>query len=217
MPEERPNFCQEECAGNADCLDNWVCDAGRCLPENYQPNCAEDIECVAVFSGWQTACQSDEECGGAANGTQACVNVDGSGRCANIPNEFFDCAQLQMDQVRWPSIAGGDIDVCAQARAICGDQDFCMLPCRGDADCQSAEYPRCDVETGFCRCNPGTCRTNASVCDEGVCHCQADGDCTEGAVDVCVGGFCGCSGEQTCPAETSHPGTQWVCEPFEAQ
>ncbi|MEZ4473428.1 MAG: hypothetical protein R3F60_22100 [bacterium] len=145
-------FCQEVCEDTADCIQGFECRDQRCWPADSNTNCDGNQQCVSLFSGWLMSCADTSGCDGGAAGTQACIDVGGEGRCALIPGEFIQCASLNMEEVEVPAFgAEGTVTACGQPRAICNDDRFCQLPCRGDADC-SGEYPRCDVDSGLCKC-----------------------------------------------------------------
>lgn len=212
-----PLFCQEECQTADDCQADHRCDQGRCWPNSIPTRCDDQDTCVALFSGWLTTspCEATAECDGGENGTQACIDFNGGGICAYIQGQFIDCNTLGMEAVSTPlREGGGEVEACTQTRAECRDS-ACMVPCRGDMDCAlTPEYPVCDLDSGRCVCQPGSCQTNASLCgDDGVCRCAGDADCTEGNVDTCYDGFCGCAGVETCGGDRAHPSTEWTCAP----
>lgn len=212
MPGE-PAFCQEACEQDPDCLQGFVCRERRCVPaEQISLACEDDLKCVAQFSGWTQACENDAGC---MMGF-ACVAVNGGGLCAFLPSDALPCTTLTLEAFSLPRFGGeGEVSVCANARAECGDDGNCRLPCRNDGHC-GGDYPSCNVDTGVCRCTENSCTTNASVCGEdGICRCAGNADCTQGA-DTCFDGFCGCSSAAICMPSGLNPGTTPVCEPFPA-
>lgn len=201
-------FCQEVCQADDDCSADFHCVEQRCFHRQVRLECDADAQCVPQASGWYTACDDDTACPG-----QACIEVEGSGRCAVVPSEFLTCEQIGMQVTeRARHGAAGTVGVCTQTRSSCQD-GRCTVLCQVDAHC-GGEYPHCDVPSGRCQCTPTSCQTNASVCQDGLCRCTSDADCDQGAADTCFGGFCGCSGTAICPEQTSQPGTVWSCEPY---
>ena len=208
-------FCQEECFSNNDCLEDWTCNDNRCVYTSYNANCTENDECLPLLSGWTKTCNRQEDCDGYAAGTQMCISYKNQGLCAYIPGEYLTCEDLQQDQISMQAMGTGqNITVCAQTRAKCIDS-YCQLSCNDDSHCTGSDYHKCNQSNGKCTCTQGSCIYNSSICSaDGICRCQSNSDCTEGNVDTCYNGFCGCSDKYICPEETSHPGTTWVCEPF---
>jgi hypothetical protein len=201
-------FCQEVCQADDDCSADFHCFEQRCFHRQVRLECDADVQCVPQASGWYTACDDDTACPG-----QACIEVEGSGRCAVVPSEFLSCEQIGMQVTERPRRgAPGMVGVCTQTRSSCQD-GRCTVLCQVDAHC-GGEYPHCDLPSGRCQCTPTSCQTNASVCQDGLCRCTSDADCDQGAADTCYGGFCGCSGTAICPEQTSQPGTVWSCEPY---
>ncbi|MEE2758298.1 MAG: hypothetical protein VYA30_16685 [Myxococcota bacterium] len=201
-------LCQERCEADDDCLDGHTCNDGVCTQ-----NCGTDRDCIAIFSAWIDSCETDSDCPGGTNGTQACINYDGLNACAIIPNDFIGCDTLTMAELELNRADGtGAIRVCVQDRAACDGAGNCAVPCGNDSHCLG-DYPSCDVESGRCKCTADSCQTNGTLCgDDGFCRCRNDGECTTGPVDVCIDGFCGCSGDAVCEgSQTAHPGTTLTC------
>lgn len=203
--EPEGSFCIHQCSIDADCQIGGQ-DAGlSCVDKTCigaSTKCDGNEECVALFSGWATPCTAGgNEC---SADTQACIVVEGQGRCASKPNDFFDCATLQMEEIQTTDINGSPVTVCGRPHAACHPDAYCYLPCQGNGDCPSAAYPICNVSTGFCECGQDShCATlnlpGSSVCNAGICGCDSDQDCIAGTVgDVCNQGFCGCTGDQAC-------------------
>ena len=129
------------------------------------------------------------------------------------PPSGVDCASEGLVAMNRARLDGTLLTVCGRAGATCRD-GICGPGCGADDDCVDSNRPRCDVGSGRCVCSAGSCADNASVCgDDGRCRCAVDADCTQGPVDRCVDGQCGCSSLQVCPNATTNPGTSWVCEP----
>ncbi len=211
-------FCQEECATDADCTiggqntSNFTCDATtkRCTAPPAD-GCTTDDECVAQFSGWVTDCTSAADCPG-----QVCTE---SGKCATSPSEFFMCETAQLAELETRDIDGNDVTVCAQTRATCNsDSNFCELRCTEDSHCANNPGGNvCDTDTGQCKCNDdsnctvdgfSSCKANS------LCGCGADTDCANNASgDVCNmdTGACNCSDASVC-GDTVFDGTTSVCE-----
>jgi hypothetical protein len=202
-------FCQEACVDDEDCLENFSCQDNRCLPVTPIEACADDAACVSLFSGWFTSCADQAGCPG-----QVCIAFGEGGVCATQPSDALACDTFGQAEVAHQLFPEGDaVNVCAQDRAVCGDEGTCTVPCRAAADCLSPDYPVCDIDSGRCVCSADSCAYNASTCgDDGICRCAGNEDCTEGSVDTCYDGVCGCSEATICPAETGNPGTSWVCE-----
>jgi hypothetical protein len=201
-------FCQEVCQADDDCSADFHCVEQRCFHRQVRLECETDAQCVPQASGWYTSCADDTACPG-----QACIEVEGAGRCAAVPSEFLTCEQIGMQPTeRARHGAAGTVVACTQTRSSC-QEGRCTVLCQVDAHC-GGEYPHCDVPSGRCQCTPTSCQTNARVCQDGLCRCTSDADCDQGAADTCYGGFCGCSGPAICPEQTSQPGTVWSCEPY---
>jgi hypothetical protein len=200
------SYCVHQCSSDADCeLDGqdqgYTCVDNVCTYDAPDP-CTGNEECVALFSGWQTACTSG---GGECDDLgQVCITTDEGGLCATPPSDFIDCATLLMEEIEVPDIDGNLVTVCARTHAECHADGYCFLPCQGTADCPSAAYPICNVSTGVCECGQDAdCATLGlpanSVCNAGTCGCGSDQNCVDGALgDVCNEGFCGCSGDMAC-------------------
>jgi len=103
----------------------------------------------------------------------------------------------------------GQVEVCGNHHAKCY-QRACYLGCIRNQEC-GGETPVCNTATARCECDTGSCVTNASVCNRGVCQCARNEDCTVTS-DTCFEGRCGCSSTSVCPQATVHPNTVWVCE-----
>jgi hypothetical protein len=199
-------YCEEACTGNTDCLSGTTCTGGRCVATSSF-TCATADDCLVRLGGWGPACQQDSQCTAAL---QACVAVGGGGSCARTPTTQVPCSQTGHDDLTMTRVgSSATVTVCGVNRARCAD-GACFLACRDDADC-GGEVPVCDMTSGRCRCSATSCRTNASVCQQGVCRCARDADCTVSS-DKCYQGTCGCSTVAVCPETRTHPGTSWVCQ-----
>jgi hypothetical protein len=183
------SFCQDGCANDAECIAGFVCDSetGTCVAE---PNCSDNTDCLAVASGWTTACAANADCFG---GTGACVDVDGSGPgtetlCATVPSEFFACDTIpNFAEVDVLDVEGETVTVCANDTNVCTD-GFCTAG--GDvpppAGCE--DDTACPAVVGFDKCLA-----------DGRCGCEVDADCDGSSTgDVCRDGFCTCSGNDVC-------------------
>src|SRR5690606_29233117 len=200
-------FCAHQCSSDADCLVGGMdvsltCQDSFCTGESS--GCTDNAECVALLSGWATACTSG---GGECDATaQVCVQVGDGGACATPPGEFFACDSVPgWAELEVPDIDGNNVTVCGNPNAECSDEGFCFSPCQSDDDCASEAYPVCDTTSGLCGCgSDADCATigqpHLSVCNAGVCGCGEDQQCVDGnAGDVCTtDGFCGCSGDAAC-------------------
>ena len=202
-------LCQERCEADSDCLENFTCTDGVC-----GQSCSTNRDCIATYSAWVDSCQSNNDCPGGMNDTQACIQFDGLSVCAIRPNDFLSCETMTMVE-RELNLADGSgvASVCIQDRASCDNAGTCTVPCSDDSHCLG-DYPSCDVDTGRCTCTAESCQTNGTLCaEDGFCRCRDDSECTTGPVDVCIDGFCGCSGDAVCESsQTAHPGTILVCE-----
>lgn len=85
----------------------------------------------------------------------------------------------------WPTIEGGTVDVCVEARpSKCDDAQNCFLGCRNDADCvrssgSGSPTPHCNADS--------------------VCVCQSDADCVDyHGAGACLMGSCGCVTDADC-------------------
>jgi hypothetical protein len=214
--------CVHHCTSDADCLIQGMDVDLTCIDsvcsDGDPPGCADDQECVALYSGWAIECTSGgSECDASA---QVCIDVGGEGLCATAPNDIVDCASLLMEEIQTVDIDGNPIVVCAQPNAVCSDEAFCYLPCQSDDDCFSAAFPNCEVDTGMCRCgSDADCATTGqphfSVCSAGACGCSEDQQCIDGnAGDICTtDGFCGCSGDMACAnLPNSLDGGMFTCD-----
>ena len=203
-PGADPTFCQERCNDMSQCLPGWSCENGLCA---QGPGCTLDDECLPRMSGWQTECLDDTGCN-----QQVCVTVGETGYCAMAPSEFVTCEQMTLAEMELPHHGTAEmVIVCAQTRAVCWD-GVCNQQCASDEHCFGEEYPHCNVATGRCECNEGTCVTNGTLCEEGRCRCVSDEECTTQNFDVCYDGTCGCSSVEACVTPLTHPGATWVCE-----
>jgi hypothetical protein len=169
--------------------------------------CADDFECVALFSGWMTPCTAGGgECDAMA---MVCIKYEGEGRCALPPSDFVMCDAFGFDDLEVEDIDGAMVTVCAKSAAECGANGACSVPCKADTDCTSGAYPVCDTNTGICGCaTDDHCATlglaQASTCNAGLCGCGADADCVSGkAGDLCMSGSCGCSADAACADVTN--------------
>ncbi|MEX1364523.1 MAG: hypothetical protein AB1Z98_15460 [Nannocystaceae bacterium] len=201
-------FCLHQCEADGDCTVGGM-DVGLTCQDNFctgeAPDaCADDDECIALFSGWSAgmACTAG---GGECDALmQICLDVGGEGRCASGPSEFFMCETAGLDEIMTTDIDGNDVTVCGNASAQCGDNGVCFDPCTSDDDCLGEAAPVCNTGTGTCECGEDShCETLGlpalSVCNGGTCGCGADENCVDGeAGDVCNDGLCGCSGDMAC-------------------
>jgi hypothetical protein len=195
-----PTRCVSLCESDRDCLQNGAdlgfgCVAGQCVPA-----CASDEECVADLSGWSEPCVDQGGCGA----DQACIDVDGAGRCALVPG-VFACADFGLVELMRSTIAGDmTVTVCGQGNVSCtGGQ--CVAPCASDTECPAAMgHPFCDVNTGQCECEVDQDCVDSQLagytrCIDGRCGCSSDADCAGGKnVDTCHDGVCGCSSDAAC-------------------
>jgi hypothetical protein len=207
------SVCAHQCATDDDCLvmgmdQGLTCQDSFCTGE--ASGCTDNAECVALYSGWTTACTSGGgECDMLA---QVCVQGPDGGLCATPPSDFFMCETVPgWTEMTVPDIDGNDVTVCGNAEAECNADGICIDPCGSDADCTSPSYPVCNTDTGLCGCGDDShCamigEPHLSVClPDGACGCGEDQQCADGGVgDVCLGsGFCGCSGDAACEGVTN--------------
>jgi hypothetical protein len=214
-------YCLEECASDEDCYiggadQGFVCEGSRCVGDTA--SCADDQECVALYSGLVTSCSSTADCP-----SQECIDIgDPNGWCATIPTEFVDCATINMEEVSMPLFDGtGDVIVCLAPDAFCGDMGYCERPCGNDDDCINyVGHPVCNTGTGKCECGTdsdcaGSGQPGWAVCLSGVCGCGMDDDCAGVTnADSCYDGFCGCSDVSVCTTEPTFDGTTQVCDKY---
>jgi hypothetical protein len=204
------NQCQERCEASEQCSAGHECVDGHCRSVEEFDICRDPDFCLAALSEWTSVCSLDADCMG---DDEACIRVGQEGRCAPVftvggclDSEFGELARLRFADDQ------GRVSVCGQVRAVCRS-GLCVLRCGSDEHCVDTQRPRCDVDSGYCVCTAESCTINASLCGAlGRCQCAADSDCTEGPVDTCFAGACGCSGPGICPPAT-HPGTEVICEP----
>lgn len=194
--------CESLCRSDADCEYmggdiGFRCLAGACV----YPACAGDEPCVAELSGWLQPCAGAGEC----QALQACVDVDGQGRCANL-SESFPCADFGLQPIERPTVEGGTALVCGNPDVVCAEGE-CFDPCKEDLECAPVMgHPTCEVATGACVCTSDVDCLMAQVpgfvtCLDGRCGCRKDADCEGGTnVDTCYEGACGCSSDATCTA-----------------
>lgn len=187
----------------------FLCEEHRCV---VQPECSEDLECWAVYSGWNADCWDQQDCPG-----QACIDIgDEQGKCAVAPSDFFMCETLMQHEVLMPPIEGGaPVTVCGATDYTCNAAGLCERPCRSDDDCELADgTPICNTDTGVCHCSSDEDCLNSGVpgyaiCRDGTCGCGEDADCA-GKGDACLDGLCTCSASDTCNPQ--HDGTTPVCQ-----
>ncbi|MDC0672659.1 hypothetical protein [Nannocystis radixulma] len=214
-------FCQEACAGDADCLIGGVdmgytCQDNRC--QNAASKCSADTQCNALFSGWVMDCAAQADC----MMGYACVDIgDGVGKCAITPSDFIMCETLTMEEMMLDAIEGGmQITVCGKTGAKC-DNEVCIDPCEANTDCPAqGGHPMCNVDTGRCECGSdadcaATGLSQFAVCNNGVCGCGQDSDCAGTMYsDKCFEGSCGCSSVDVCANPNVFDGTMKACEGF---
>jgi hypothetical protein len=206
--------CASRCQIDRDCLVGGMNYGFRCLDGLcLYPPCSSDVQCLADLSGWKQPCAGQAECAA----VEACVEVEGAGRCALKPG-MFSCADFGLVEVQRAPIEGGrPLTVCGQELAVC-EAGECSRPCTSDESCPAAMgHPRCEPESGRCVCEfdqdcldsglPGFVR-----CVEGRCGCASDSDCAGGQnVDTCYAGVCGCSSDAACTAQV-FDGAPLSCE-----
>ncbi|WAS91674.1 hypothetical protein [Nannocystis punicea] len=212
-------FCQEECAGDADCtlggVDmGYTCQNSRCVNESFK--CSTDTQCNATISGWVLDCAAQADC----MMGYACVNIgDGVGKCAIVPSDFIMCETLTQEQLMADPIEGGaQIAVCGKTGAKC-ENEVCFDPCEANTDCPAqGGHPVCNTGTGRCECgSDADCTASGfpgfAVCNAGVCGCGQDSDCAGTMYsDKCYDGTCGCSTVDVCQTAQAFDGTMKVCE-----
>ena len=233
----KSKMCQEACSTAADCVttgttaDDWKCQGARCVFDM----CADDSDCIALMSGWNTPCTDG---GGECPQNWICISVDGNGLCAFAPQPgVVECNAMQMTEIQMPAIDGsGDVAVCGNTDYSCVD-NMCVDPCQGDgdcdpplpycqdgtcvqcksdADCSGEAYTRCN-SANMCGCaDDSECSGTQTLCTgAGVCGCRDDSECTQSTSDRCYDGVCGCSSVDVCTGNnTQGANTTWVCEKF---
>jgi hypothetical protein len=217
-PSGGDEFCVEICSTNADCLldgadQGYQCEGGRCVGDFS--SCEDDEACKLLFSGWAQG----DNCGAQADCavTQACINLDGAGKCVYTPTEFLDCETINMVEIPMPAIEGGTVIACGNDSAFCHEDGYCLDGCSTDADCVGL-WTKCQgnnqcgcADNSECAGFPGL-----PVCDAGACFCGSDEDCAGAANasgDLCTTlGYCGCSDVSICSTETVFDGTTPACE-----
>jgi Cys-rich repeat protein len=160
-----------ECARDADCDGDRVCDEGRCV--GAPGECAGDGGCPAGNACRDGRCVREDEC-------------VADGECARD--------ERCLEGLCVPA-AGCESDDECPAGTTC-QVGLCLRPneCRADGDCDAGEQ----CEDGRCVGAPPECVRDGDcgagrVCREGVCvdappECVRDGDC--GADEVCSDGRC---------------------------
>ncbi len=160
--------CKYSCAEDEDCRTNGA-DSGLTCSDNGNCiiACAEDAECIALFSGWLAmACTTNDECGAGP-----CIDLGDGGGCATEPSDFFACEDAMLAEVEATDIEGNAVTVCGNAGATCTDLN-------GDITCTLDTEPTSCDEVG--------CPDGLSCEGDGLCHCTADADCeTAGFGDTC--------------------------------
>jgi hypothetical protein len=173
------------------------------------PGCESDSQCQAMFSGW-TECTVQADC---TVPGQLCVDAGGpTGYCAFTPSDIVPCETLGQEEVEYPPYEGGEPQpVCANTSASCDAETMaCVSKCKADADCQSAAYPICDVESGACECGTDEDCLSGGIpgqtkCTDGFCGCGSDDDCAgnPGGSKCTAFGTCGCASDAECTALTN--------------
>jgi hypothetical protein len=217
-------FCQEECAGDADCTVGGQDIGLKCIDKRCAsdiPPCTANEQCQAQFSGWFTECQDDTACEALL---QVCIDIGdpNAGRCATPPSDVIMCETLMQSEITAKKFMdGSDVQVCANTSSECHPDGYCFDPCESNTDCEMiAGLPMCNVGTGACECaSDDDCKNSGvdgwAVCNNGVCGCGSDADCAgSDNADKCYDGACGCSDVAVCQADPVFDGTTKVCEGF---
>ncbi len=202
--DDGASFCLESCEDDSDCnLDGqdmgYTCGSNNLCTTDFA-GCTDDEECQIQFSGWEFGdnCAAQADCAV----TQACINLDGAGKCVYAPSDFLSCEDINQEEVQAPAIEGGQITVCKNTTALCTEAKFCINGCSSNADCVVPNFPVCNTQTNHCECGQDSdCAglQGTSICAEGVCQCASDADCAPlDYADTCYEGSCGCSEDMTC-------------------
>ena len=205
-----PKQCVHHCTTNADCEVGGIpqlgvsCVGGTCVQGSA--TCSVDADCVPQQSNWVEACTADADC---TNAQQVCIDVGGGdGRCAS-PTTFVAGCLLYPDTLTYPKREDPKqmVEVCGNGSYLCdAGSGTCSPPCTTNTDCLLVPNSSvCDVDTGLCGCasDDDCVEAGVSTCNLAThrCECASNADCDGlGNADVCVGGRCGCSDANVCPA-----------------
>jgi hypothetical protein len=206
-------MCVETCTTDANCGSGHICNQfGRCQQDDtFAEVCNVDADCIPEASGWNSDCDQDSDCPGAAFG-QVCVNIGGGiGKCATgatAPSCF-----LQPNTFDMPKIDGsGNVSVCGDNTSQkCHPQlKFCAIACTTSGDCTLVPgSPAC--VSGLCGCNANSqCTSGFCNTTTGACGCDSSGDCSSTNNSECINGTCGCNGTNDCTQ--AFPGTTLACQ-----
>jgi hypothetical protein len=213
-PNAVAQACAEACQVDGDCFkvagvsNNRICDptTHRCVIDG----CDSDSECVPAANPWVQSCDGDDAC----SNLQTCIEVNGAGRCADIPDN--GACKADMESISWKHFGNAaNVTICADTSLKCRAK-ICVKPCTSTscANPGTACNPvtgLCDLCTSDAACGgivkPPHCNVNT-----GVCECFTDSDCaTVVNTNVCVNGRCGCTGDSVCTRKTGNNSTL-VCE-----
>jgi len=209
--------CQTGCSSSDDCHSQAL--EGRCDETLHLcVECTEHADCIPKANGWNLACVDDSDCAGGF--LTACVDVGGSGRCAQPASAPPGCLlttatpypRFGIEPLELVDVCVADSGRCSAHVCItgCTDQpNFCTSVSSGYGD-------TCDEASGLCHCasddectaGPPHCNLTTHRCDE----CETNGDCSQATTGhECHDGRCGCTGTSACP-ESSFPDGTPLCK-----
>ena len=212
VPDTTADSCKYECVDDDDCLVG-TSTAYKCHPQRKRcedPNfvCDAHDDCIAMASGWLDTCVDDLGCD---VGFEACIDLAGSGRCAETPFPGVGC--FNGTERMMPAFgASGMVAVCGSDAGRCDDRGACFKGCT-ESPCGAGLT--CNSTTGLCECDAdGECTAmGVSRCNmtTHLCECQSNTDCTVSGTNECVSGRCGCASVAVCSA-TLFPNATPRCE-----
>ena len=215
---EQAPICQTGCATSEDCASPSV--DGRCDETLHLcVECTADTDCAAKANGWNSPCTSDADCSDVF--LTACVELNGSGRCAAPPKTNGECRFGEIQSYPRFGVEPVELtDICVVDSGRCNAQHRCIIGCTDAPDfCTSVSQGHgdtCNETTGLCQCESDDectagaphCNLTTHQCDE----CETADDCADAPTGhECHEGRCGCSSTSAC-SDGSFPDGTPLCK-----